>query len=206
MLAKPRGSDHQKAFAGDDMTLSDFIRENKELNKAKKIAFFGGSFHPWHPGHKACVKLMPKDVPLIIAPDHNPYKEFVGDKENPTQTILNDIRDLEGPRFVYDGFLSANEKNPTTKWVLDLKKEFPDKAISLLIGFDSFMSIDRWIDGKGLLHSLDALYVASRLEGSVEKKEQTQRIKEIAPNLNLYFLGHHPFEDVSSTEIRRGLK
>ncbi len=184
------------------MSLIKFIKEHKELTEAKEIVFFGGSFHPWHPGHKACVKLMPTNVALVIAPDHNPYKEFVADKKNPTQTIIADISELKGPKFVYDGFLSASEKNPTTRWVLELKKAFPDKGISLLIGFDSFMSIDRWIDGKGLLRTLDGLYVASRLEGSIEKKEQTQRVKKIAPELKIKFLGHHPFEDLSSTKLR----
>ena len=187
------------------MSLKDYIESNEKLSNSNELVFFGGSFNPWHSGHTSCVQLLPKDKALIVAPDHNPFKELVEKKHCDLSDIKSELESSKREAFIYEGFLNQNKKNPTSVWISELKKAFPDKKLSLLIGFDSFASIDRWTNAQSLLSELFSLYVASRMDDPSIKEEQTQRLKEIAPNLNVQFLGGHPHEEVSSTKIREGL-
>lgn len=185
------------------MNLEDYIESNSELKSADEIVFFGGSFNPWHAGHKSCVELLPKEKMLIILPDHNPYKELVDSKLSSVEEIQQDIKDLNGNMFIYDGFLKANKKNPTHSWLDPLKKTMPNKSFSLLMGFDTFTGIDSWIDASKLLSLLKKLYVVSRLDVPEAKKFQVARLSQIAPELEVEFLGHHNHEELSSTKIRQ---
>lgn len=186
------------------MSLKEFILSHRELKDAPEIVFFGGSFNPWHAGHTSCVKLLPPDKKLVILPDHNPYKELVESdgKQKSIEQIKNALRPLERSHFIFDEFLKANRKNPTYYWLRGLKEELPEKDYAFLMGFDTFTGLDKWIEALKLLELLSCIYVASRMDDPSAKKTQTNRLKEIAPRLKIVFLGRHPHEEISSTEIR----
>ena len=184
------------------MNLKDFILSTPDLKDAQEIVFFGGSFNPWHEGHSACVRLLPKDKALIILPDHNPYKEVVDSKVDVLKELKDITSSLNPNAHVYDEFLKAKRKNPTYYWLEALKRELPRKEFSLLLGFDSFTGIDKWIEAPSLLVLLHKLYVVSRLDNPSAKTEQVKRLKSFNPRLEINFLGGHPYEALSSTEIR----
>ena len=71
------------------------------------------------------------------------------------------------------------------------------------MGFDSFMSLDKWIEAENIIQSLDCLYVVSRLDNIAAREAQEKVMKEIAPRLKMSFLGHHDYEHLSSTQIRK---
>lgn len=187
------------------MSLINFIKNNSVLAKSDELIFFGGSFNPWHEGHGSCLRLAPKNWPIIVIPDHNPFKDLVysESKASSIEEIQAQLRKIDGITYLFDEYLVLNQKNPSHKWIAEIKEDFPTKKISLLMGFDTFISIDRWIKAQRILNILDSIYVASRLDDEEVKKKQTQVLTNINPNLKIVFLGHHEFEALSSTEIRK---
>lgn len=186
------------------MSLVNFIKNNSVLAKSEELIFFGGSFNPWHHGHTSCLKLAPNNWPIIVIPDHNPFKDLVTNHNKMTSIadIQNHLAKITATTYLFDEYLLKNEKNPSHKWIKEIKKNFPQKKISLLMGFDTFISIDRWIKADKILNNLNALYIASRLDDETVKKNQIKNLKAINESLKINFLGNHAYEDLSSTKIR----
>jgi len=181
-----------------------FIEDNKDLNSLEEILFFGGSFNPWHNGHSSCIKLSPMNKKIIVIPDHNPFKEVIKTTEKTTniEDIQLKLNTFEQSTYLFNKFYELEQKNPTSFWVKELKDAFPKLKLSLLMGFDSFASIDKWIDANNLLSNIHSLYVASREDNKEIKSEQVKTLKRINPYLEINFLGSHDYENLSSTKIR----
>lgn len=170
---------------------------------AEEWVFFGGTFHPWHAGHQSCLKLLPEEKTCFVLPDRNPLKEF-RDLDPVTTIIELSSRIKFGQhQFLVPTFLLDNKKNPTVEWIERLRQDFPRKKLSLLMGFDSLMNFRQWTRYQDLLKQLDTLYVASRMEQEHTREEYAKPLLEIAPKLNIVFLGRHEHEHLSSTELRK---
>lgn len=164
--------------------------------------FFGGSFNPWHKGHQACLDLLPIDKTCFILPDRNPQKEVRA--LEPVFTTISLISKIKFGKhhFIAPSFLMDQEKNPTVTWIEKLRADYPEKKLSLLLGFDSFRDLKTWIRFDELLKHLSSLYVVSRLEEPEEQQAVEAPLKSFASELNIVFLGHHQFENLSSTHLR----
>jgi nicotinate-nucleotide adenylyltransferase len=169
---------------------------------SEEWVFFGGSFNPWHKGHQACLDLLPEDKLCFILPDRSPLKELK--VIEPVATILELITKIKFRKhhYIAPTFLLDFQQNPTVTWVEKLQKDFPKKKISLLIGFDSFRGILKWVRSEELLNVLHGLYVVSRMEDKEERDDVANPVRALAKDLNITFLGGHKFEDISSTELR----
>ena len=173
---------------------SDFVYQTED-----EIIFFGGSFHPWHDGHKACLDLLgPKSC--IILPDRNPFKEHRELDIRGTYLELTEKID-ENYHHINPEFILKTNKNPTYTWIQMTRDRFPGAKLSLLMGMDSLMSIERWFEAEKLLSTLNCLYVASRMEKKEDQIEMKKKLS-IYPQLHIHFLGNHPHESLSSTKIR----
>jgi nicotinate-nucleotide adenylyltransferase len=164
--------------------------------------FFGGSFNPWHRGHQACLNMLPEDKLCFILPDRNPLKELT--RLEPVSTIIELVKNIKFGKnhFIAPTFLLDHQKNPTVSWIEKLRQDFPQKKLSLLMGFDSLKGITDWVRVEDLLNNLDTLYVVSRLEDDQERLEITLPLQKLSPKLHIEFLGRHEFEEISSTKIR----
>ena len=184
------------------MSICDFLKENS-LDTIKEVVFFGGSFNPWHAGHSSCINLMPNNLPIVVVPDHNPFKELVksSDKLTSMDSLKDKLSTFKNQTYIYSTFYEKNEKNPTSVWIQEIKNEYPSLKISLLMGYDTFISLEKWINSSDLLNNLENIYVASRMDDSEAKTSQIQALKKIS-GVNIIFLGNHDFEHLSSTEIR----
>lgn len=189
------------------MSLVDFIKSHQVLSEAKEIIFYGGSFNPWHEGHSSCLRLAPSDLPIIVIPDHNPFKNLVdhSNKASSLSELQFKLKSFSNKSYLFDEFAKANVKNPTYTWFNELSEEFSQKKLSMLMGFDTFITIDRWINAEDLLTKITTLYVVDRLNDEKLKQDQLNRLKTYH-NLKVVFLGEHPFESLSSSQIREDLK
>jgi len=163
-----------------------------------EIVFFPGSFNPWHEGHLACL-INCKNIPIVIIPDRNPWKEVrtqnpwdevVSIKKNISRLTTQDI-------FIYPGFLTLNEKNPTSSWLpkVNVKKKW------LLMGDDLFLSFHKWFEVQKIIDSLHGIFICPR--GAHRDLLDLQKDKLLKMgDLEINFLDHHDFEGLSSTVLR----
>ena len=170
---------------------------------AEEWVFYAGSFNPWHKGHQACLDLLPADRLCFILPDRNPQKQL-----NPLSTVFRMLELIKSIKFGKNHFIAPTflmdfQTNPTVNWIRLTRTHLPQKKLSLLMGFDTFKGIPSWIRPEELLPLLDRLYVVSRLEEPEEQEAASAPVKSLAPKLEIIFLGHHEFEPLSSTALRK---
>ncbi len=171
-------------------------------NSTDEWVFYGGTFNPWHQGHQACLNLLPEEKVCLLIPDRNPLKELR--EIHPVTTVLeiSTKAKFKNRQYLVPSFLMQHKKNPTIEWVERMKERFPDTKMSLMMGFDCFKDIRSWIRYKELLVLLDTIYVVSRLDSHQEREQELDKIKSVASNLKIIFLGNHEYEHLSSTEMR----
>lgn len=163
------------------------------------VTFFGGSFNPFHQGHRACLDLCPEKN-ILIVPDRNPFKEDSVRPDNVYDQFLSLAEELkETPYSLYPGFLGLDRPNPTSSWLPFVKI----KEKNFLMGDDSYMSLLKWIDPKAFLLALTKLYVVPRNYKREDYLRQEKEILAINPNLIIHYLADHPYKNISSTEIRK---
>lgn len=177
-----------------------------EFYKCKKkigpITFYGGSFNPWHEGHRECIiqclrESFPEEV--LVVPDHNPWKKGE-ERELPYKQFLDLCLSLKDENVsIYPGFLGRGEsKNPTINWlpsVTVLKK-------SLLLGADNFEKFCQWGKYEKLVTELQKIYVLPRLISEEKLKRVESVLLKKNKTLEVIYLGPHPFEAISSRKIR----
>ena len=162
------------------------------------VTFFGGSFNPFHEGHRACLDLCPEKN-ILIVPDKNPFKP-----QSESSPVFDDFQKLaeslkETTYSLYPGFLGSNEINPTSSWL-------PNVRISeknFLMGDDSFMSLLSWKNPDILLNAITKLYVVPRSFKREDYLQQEIELKKINPNLDIHYLADHPYKNISSTSLRK---
>lgn len=187
----------------DFLTLKNLAPELTLKNNDQEWVFYGGTFHPWHQGHQACLDLLPENKLCLVLPDRNPQKELR--ESSPVSDLLKISTQarFKNHQFLVPTFLLDNKKNPSIEWIERVHQYLPQATLSLLLGFDSFASIKSWIRAKELLNHLSTLYVVSRLENEDERNEVKAELLGNYPHLNIIFLGKHPFENLSSTSLKR---
>lgn len=183
--------------------LKDICPEMIFNNPTDEWVFYGGSFNPWHKGHQACLDLLPEDKVCLMLPDQNPQKELRDIHAVITVLELSNRAKFKKNQFLVPTFLLQQKKNPTVEWIEKMKEEFPEKKLSLLMGFDSFSTLNTWIRVEDLLKNLHTIYVVSRLEDEEDQIKAKKEALQMRTDLNVVFLGKHDYEHLSSTELRR---
>ena len=163
------------------------------------VTFFGGSFNPFHQGHRACLDSCPEKNILII-PDRNPFKAEVAESTSVYSDFLSLAKELKDTDYsLYPGFLSKNLPNPTSSWLPLVKI----KEKNFLMGDDSYMSLLTWKNPEVVLRALKKLYVVPRKYQRDDYLRQEKDILKLNPDLEIYYLGDHPFKNITSTELRK---
>ena len=179
-----------------------------------QVVFFGGTFNPWHQGHRACVELCSARR-LIVVPDANPWKvkseatkswwkSFLTQRSSDStchfqtyRRLCLELKDLEHVS-VYPGFMGLKAPNPTVDW-LPLTRAYNR---SMLMGDDTFLGLLKWKDVEVLLGALQALFVVPRKSTKEELQKNADKILKHKPKLEIHFLPEHSFQEISSTQLR----
>ena len=165
----------------------------------KKICFYGGSFNPWHRGHQQCLENYPGPEHLCLVIDNNPQKILL---DNPWDRFVALQKQIAGSLRIFPGFLAQEKPNPTYKWIHSLKTSRPELDIGLLMGEDSFLNLAKWINYESLLNDLDQITIVPRGGKTEQVTEIREKVLSINPKLKIHVTHSHPYEHLSSTQIR----
>ncbi len=185
-----------------DIPLPRFLVKNNFQHFTDEIAFYGGTFDPWHKGHTACLKLCPHEH-VIVIPDYNPFKKKATTFENPWSRV----RDLafkfaRTSAAIYPAFAGYERPNPTISWFPKTKVAKKD----LLLGDDNFMILLKWKRAKELIRHIRKIFVVPRNHKKDEIEKNFKSLLEINPLLEMELLPDHPYKNISSTALRKRSK
>lgn len=162
------------------------------------LTFFPGSFYPWHQGHAQCLELCPEKH-ILVVPDANPWKDHF-DKDRAYWSEVLELAALleKTPYAVYPAFIALGSANPTVDWL----PRFHQQDKNLLMGADSFLHLHKWKHYEKLLANLKKIYVVPRELDFKMIEEQKKLLALQVPALEVIVLEQHPFEHLSSRQIR----
>ena len=190
------------------------------VNKLKPIGVFGGSFDPIHHGHlrlalEAYYRLNLDHIRLIPLKTPVHRNSPNADSFHRSNMIQKAIDGLESV-ILDDRELQRDNDSYTIDTLISLREEFPEHPICLLMGRDSFSTLDRWKDWQSLLDYAHII-VASRHQ--IDKQpfniainlllnsHQTYSVDDLHKNKQGNILRMQiPLLDISSTVIRSALQ
>ncbi len=189
-------------------------------NILKPIGVLGGSFDPIHHGHLRLaleayyrlkldhIRLIPLKIPVHRS---SPF----ADGKHRSIMIQKAIDGLE-QIILDDRELQREDDSYTIDTLISLREQFPDHPICLLMGRDSFSTLDRWKDWQELLNYAHII-VASRHQ--IDKQpfniainlllnsHQTYSMDDLHSNTHGKILRMQiPLLDISSTELRSAMQ
>ena len=168
-----------------------------------QIGIFGGTFNPVHSGHVNAAKLISTELSLdrvIFVPVKDPvHKQFEGnasplDRLAMLESAINGI-----PSFSVDPIeINREEPSYTVHTLTAFKEKYPGSVLHLIVGSDSFNTIDSWFNYVKILEL--ALFVVLTRPGEEGVRADLLHIIPgiIRPRIN--------FDDVSSSLVRQRLK
>lgn len=115
-----------------------------------KIGIIGGSFDPFHLGHKRIINetisKLNLDKMLIMPTKHNPWKDdcVANDKQRIAMIHLTmeGNKQYEISRIELDN--PTNEKNYTIDTIKTLKQLYPSDELYFIMGMDQASQFDKW--------------------------------------------------------------
>jgi len=173
----------------------------------ERIGIYGGTFNPPHIGHIQAAKQAVKTLGLtrlLVIPDRiAPHKAMPGNSASPEQRLdmlRIALADCPGIQ-VSDIELNREGPSYTYETVLQLRRQYPDARLVLLMGTDMFLSFHTWKNPRMILENamLGVFYRGDKGEAAAidaRKAEMEAEGAEVA-------LVQNPVISISSTQMRR---
>ncbi len=174
-----------------------------------RIAVYGGSFNPPHLGHieaaKTVVRELRPDRFLIIPSNIPPHKALAEDSPTGEQRMaLCRLAFAEIPESeICDLELRREGKSYTYDTVTQLRGQFPEAEICLVIGTDMLVSFEEWYHFRFLLENCTLAVLARAEEDGEELRAAAEALRE-EYGAEIVLLRHEPVE-ASSEKIRERL-
>ena len=180
-----------------------------------KIGVYGGTFNPPHLGHltaaRAVFELLGLDLLLLIPAGLPPHKELPAGSPTPEQRL--EMTRLAGEQLglgdkvrTLDIELERGGRSFTSDTLAQLKAQYPDSELWLLMGTDMFLTLQAWHEPEKIL-SLAGIAAFGRTEEDTEELFSAQReyLYKTYPQARIFTLTIPGVIDVSSTELREKL-
>ncbi len=177
-----------------------------------KIGVYGGTFNPPHLGHvtaaRAVFELLKLDKLLLIPAGLPPHKALPAGSPTPEQRL--EMTRLAGEQLglsdkvrVLDLELRREGRSYTSDTLAQLKAQYPDDELWLLMGTDMFLTLQTWHEPEKIL-SLAGIAAFGRTEEDTEELFSIQRdyLYRTYPQARLFTLTIPGVIDISSTELR----
>ena len=180
-----------------------------------KIGIFGGTFNPPHLGHitaaRAVFDLLGLDRLLLVPAGLPPHKELPPGSPSPSQRL--EMTRLAGEQLglgdkvrTLDIELERGGRSFTSDTLAQLREQYPDSELWLLMGTDMFLTLQTWHEPEKIL-SLAGVAAFGRTEEDTEELFSAQRdyLYRTYPQARIFTLTLPGVIDVSSTELREKL-
>ncbi len=180
-----------------------------------KIGIYGGTFNPPHLGHitaaRAVFELLKLDRLLLVPAGLPPHKALP--EGGPTAAERLEMTRLAaeqtglGERVeVLDLELRREGKSYTADTLAQLRAQYPEAELWLLMGTDMFLTLQTWRAPEKIL-DLAGIAAFGRTEEDTEELFAVQRdaLYRAYPNARLFTLTIPGVVEVSSTELREQL-
>lgn len=127
------------------------VSVNVTEDRARRIAFFGGSFDPPHMGHigiaRAAQAALQLDTVLFAPVGSQPLKPFGSSASFEDRVAMTELAIRNLPNFAIS-FADAPDPSGEPNYTIDtlnrLQAQFPSARLFTLMGADSFLSLSRW--------------------------------------------------------------
>ena len=180
-----------------------------------KIGIYGGTFNPPHLGHlaaaRAAVEQLGLDRLLLIPAALPPHKDLPQDTPAPQARL--DMVELMGDAMLQPRVVSVSSmeldrpgRSYTSDTLTDLKRQYPDAELWLLMGTDMFLTLHQWHEPAAIA-SLAGICAFGRAKSDREAvfAAQKQRLEEdYGAEVKLITLPD--LVEVSSTQLREQLE
>ena len=177
-----------------------------------KIGIFGGTFNPPHLGHLAAARtaaaVLGLDKLLMIPAAIPPHKELPEGTPAPEHRLamaekLADALLLPEVAEVSSLELDRAGKSYTADTLEQLRKQYPDSELWLLMGTDMFLTLHLWREPEKIL-KLAGICAFGRSEQDTEEVFAPQReyLQKTFPGARITTITLPGLVDVSSTKLR----
>lgn len=173
----------------------------------ERIGIYGGTFNPPHLGHIQAAGYAVETLELsqlLMIPDRiAPHKSLPEDSATPEQRMEMLRLGTQGTAKIRVSDLELRRDGPsyTFETVAQLRKEYPQAELFLLMGTDMFLSFHNWRKPGAILKNA-ALAVFYRGEPGERQAIQEQKEKLEAQGAKIY-VAENPVVNISSTDLRR---
>ena len=177
-----------------------------------KIGIYGGTFNPPHLGHmtaaRAVFDLLQLDKLLLIPAGLPPHKAMPAG--SPTSEQRLELTRLAAEQTglgknveVLDMELRRSGKSYTVDTLAELKAQYPEDELWLLMGTDMFLTLQAWKSPEKILE-LAGIAAFGRTEEDTEELFSVQReyLQKTYPGCRIFTLTIPGVIDISSTELR----
>ena len=173
----------------------------------KRIGIYGGTFNPPHVGHvrgvQYALSALNLDEVLVIPACESPEQKATQIHVSPQQRL--DMLHLAMGKIpgvrILDMELRRGGVSYTADTLQQIRAQYPEEELVLLLGADKFMTVTDWYRGEEILQNA-SLAVISR--GKYPKAQEIQTQKEKVESMGgKVTLLDNPITEISSTDIRR---
>ena len=180
-----------------------------------KIGIYGGTFNPPHLGHltaaAAVIATLKLDKLLLIPASIPPHKDLPAGSATAEQRL--EMTRMAGEQLglgskveTLDMEVRRAGKSFTSDTLAELKAQFPEDELWLLMGTDMFLSFETWHEPEKIA-SLAGIAAFGRTKVDMEPQFSAQRDKlyRLYPDARIFTLTVPGVIDISSTELREQL-
>ena len=180
-----------------------------------KIGIYGGTYNPPHLGHlaaaKAVFELLQLDRLLLIPAGTPPHKVMpAGSPTNEQRLEMTRLAaeqlDLGDRVQVLDLELHRQGKSFTSDTIAELKRQYPEDELWLLMGTDMFLTFQTWHAPEEIVANA-GIAAFGRTETDTEELFSVQReyLVKTYPGAKIFTLTIPGVVEISSTELREQL-
>lgn len=175
----------------------------------ERIGIYGGTYNPPHIGHMRAaahgIRVLELDRLLLIPAAISPHKELPEDSANPLQRLEMLRLSARGLEKAQVSAIELSREGPSysVDTVMQLRRQYPDAQLVLMMGTDMFLSFLNWYQAQTILEQVSlAVFYRGEKQERPAVEAQKARLEAMGAEVTLV---ENPVTAISSTDLRRML-